>query len=318
MLGTVTADANGNWSFTVGGAGTATGAPTTLSDGGHSLTATATDAAGNRGTSAPVTFTVDTAGPVTTDATASPNPVETGKSLTITARVSDAQTGGSWITSAAYSLNGSTYAPMSAGPGFDNVTEDVTVTISTGLTTGVYNVCVRGTDAAGNIGGPLCFLLAVYDSAGGFVTGGGWINSPGGACQRADICKDAVGRANFGFVSKYQRGATVPTGQTQFQFQAGNLNFHSSAYEWLVVSGHRAQYQGSGTINGTGNYGFKLTAVDNGNTGDQFRIQIWLKNTDGSRGPTVYDNQPGASEPDVNTGANSGTVIAGGNIDIKR
>ncbi|WP_269436251.1 Ig-like domain-containing protein [Ralstonia pseudosolanacearum] len=38
MLGTTTADASGNWSYT----------PTTaLTDGSHSLTATATDAAGN-------------------------------------------------------------------------------------------------------------------------------------------------------------------------------------------------------------------------------------------------------------------------------
>ncbi|WP_269436255.1 Ig-like domain-containing protein [Ralstonia pseudosolanacearum] len=38
MLGTTTADASGNWTFT----------PTTaLTDGSHSLTATATDAAGN-------------------------------------------------------------------------------------------------------------------------------------------------------------------------------------------------------------------------------------------------------------------------------
>ena len=48
--------------------------------------------------------------------------------------------------------------------------------------------------------------MVVYDPAGGFVTGGGWINSPAGA-YRADPA--LTGRANFGFVSKYKKGATV-------------------------------------------------------------------------------------------------------------
>ncbi|WP_197346807.1 Ig-like domain-containing protein, partial [Ralstonia pseudosolanacearum] len=57
LLGTTTADASGNWTYT----------PTTaLTDGSHSLTATATDAAGNvsPATSA-FTLTVDTAAPAT-------------------------------------------------------------------------------------------------------------------------------------------------------------------------------------------------------------------------------------------------------------
>ncbi len=44
------------------------------------------------------------------------------------------------------------------------------------------------------------------------------------------------------------RGATVPTGETEFQFKAANLRFQSSTYEWLVVSGARAQFRGSGSI----------------------------------------------------------------------
>jgi len=33
----------------------------------------------------------------------------------------------------------------------------------------------------------------------------------------------------------------VPDGQTELQFQAAGFNFHSTAYEWLVVAGARAQ-----------------------------------------------------------------------------
>ena len=90
----------------------------------------------------------------------------------------------------------------------------------------------------------------VYDPTGGFVTGGGWIDSPAEAC--ADFCVGASGKATFGFVSKYKKGASVPTGRTQFKFKAGNLDFNSSNYDWLVVAGAKAMYKGTGTVNGTG------------------------------------------------------------------
>ncbi len=84
---------------------------------------------------------------------------------------------------------------------------------------------------------------------GGFVTGGGWIMSPAGAY----IANPALeGKATFGFVSKYNKGAKEPTGKTEFIFQTVDLNFHSSSYDWLVVAGHKAMYKGTGTINGGG------------------------------------------------------------------
>jgi hypothetical protein len=56
-----------------------------------------------------------------------------------------------------------------------------------------------------------------------------------------------------------------------------------------------AQFKGSGTINGLGDYGFLLTAKDSAVTGgppkDTFRIKIWDKGT----GLTVYDN--GTDQP---------------------
>src|SRR5439155_25276535 len=55
-----------------------------------------------------------------------------------------------------------------------------------------------------------------------------------------------TGKANFGFDSRYQRGATVPSGNTQFNFTVANVNFHSTSYDWLVVAGAKAQYKGSG------------------------------------------------------------------------
>jgi hypothetical protein len=99
------------------------------------------------------------------------------------------------------------------------------------------------------------------------------------------------GKATFGFVSKYKRGATVPDGNTEFKFVAGDLNFSSTSYEWLVVNqaGMNAQYKGSGTINGTGSYQFMLWAGDG--TPDTFRIKIW----DAATEVVVYDN--GINQP---------------------
>jgi hypothetical protein len=150
-------------------------------------------------------------------------------------------------------------------------------------------------------------LIVIYDPSAGFVTGGGWINSPPGACRFGACQEGTVGKATFGFVSKYQKGAVTPTGNTEFQFHAGNLNFKSQSYEWLVVNGNsgRAQYKGVGIVNGGGNYGFMLTAYDGAT--NRFRIKIW----DVGTSAVIYDNQ--MDQPDTSTLA---TELGGGNIII--
>jgi hypothetical protein len=173
---------------------------------------------------------------------------------------------------------------------------------------GVYAVTATVTDEGGGSDTKAYQYVVVYDPNGSFVTGGGWIMSPAGAYS-AD--PSLTGKATFGFVSKYKKGATVPTGKTDFQFHAAGLTFHSETYQWLVVSGAKAQFKGTGTINGTGSYGFMLTAVDgdiNGGGGaDKFRIKIWDDNG------VVYDNMQGASDTDEPT-----TVISGGSIVIHK
>jgi hypothetical protein len=92
------------------------------------------------------------------------------------------------------------------------------------------------------------------------------------------------------------------------------LSSPSSNYEWLVVAGARAHYKGSGTIiNGEGDYGFILTAVDGdlngGGETDKFRIKIWDQTND----EIVYDNQIDADE-----NADLSTMIGGGSIKIHK
>jgi hypothetical protein len=151
-------------------------------------------------------------------------------------------------------------------------------------------------------------IVTVYDPDAGFVTGGGWIDSEAGWGQLDQVCSVAEGKANFGFVSKYQKGQ-APSGNTQFGFSAGRLNFHSTLYESLVITenGTAGQYSGTGLVNGevcpTGEpYRFTVWATDgSAEQDDTSRIRIWC--VDGGDEIVVYD--PG-----------SGQALDGGSIVI--
>ncbi len=154
---------------------------------------------------------------------------------------------------------------------------------------GIYTVCLI-VDDGDLYSDPACTLAVVYDPSAGFVSGGGWINSPAGAYKSDG---SLTGKATFGFVSKYQKGTNVPTGTTAFQFDLAGLALSSQSYEWLVVNkaGMSAQFKGTGLINGAldpnGNaYKFMLWASDG--SPDTFRIRIWWEDTDEEH--DIYDN----------------------------
>jgi hypothetical protein len=442
----------------------------------------------------------DIEGPIVSEVEAIPNPIsinDTGD-ITLIALVDDFATGDSDIDSAEYSPDGgTTWYPMDAADtAFDDPTELATASFTLGdlsiTETGIYQICVRGFDALGNESNTACTMLVVYDPSAGFVTGGGWIDSPagafvgpsafgtvwdqdfsvgtegwfdpitavgngtarveGGAFSRFDGYHDTwngtwvaevdvyldptwavgqgfdysvaangsdgnhqrdyifhvgvvagsgllvngsnnadfttnpykllndnggvyhevtqagwytlqhvfydaggylavdlnlldsgsnvlwtairenvadtipgevggnryswfthidvsggilidnhqrfanaptfpTGKANFGFMSKYKKGKSVPDGSTEFVYNTGGINFHSSTYDWLVVNqnGQNAQFKGDGTINGAADYGFMIWGYDGTKSGDAdtFRIKIWDK-LDGDA--VVYDN----------------------------
>ncbi len=160
---------------------------------------------------------------------------------------------------------------------------------------GLYDVCLTVNDGTAN-SDPACTMAVVYDPSAGFVTGGGSISSPAGA-YKADT--SLAGKATFGFVAKYQKGANIPSGNTSFQFDMAGMAFASQSYEWLVVNqgGTNAQFKGAGSINGAldpnGNaYKFMLWASDG--SPDTFRIRIWWEDVSGNL-VDIYDN--GASQP---------------------
>jgi VCBS repeat-containing protein len=162
-------------------------------------------------------------------------------------------------------------------------------------TAGVYVIEAYIQDSGG-LGSEATYQVVVTDPNAGFVTGGGWINSPSG-------------KAALGLVSKYNKGQSTPDGNTEFQ--AAGMNFKSTSCDWLVIAGAKAQYKGSGTINGSGDYAFMVTIIDGSRRSksgpDLFRIKIWNKAT----GSVMYDNQPNA--PDT---ADPTMAVGGGSIRI--
>jgi len=262
------------------------------------------DPAHNCATSS-LAVSIDKTAPTIDPPAFSQNPTAVGNSTLLTVGAADSLSG----------LAGGEFF-IGTDPGAGNASplalsgSTLSASLGAALTPGVYPVGARSIDRAGNWSAVSTDLLVVYDPNSGFVTGSGWINSPLGA-YTAD--PTLSGRANFGFVSKYQKGTAVPTGVTDFRFQVANLNFHAESYDWLVVAGARAQYKGTGTIDGTGNYGFLLTAVDGqvqgGGGSDKFRIKIW----DSTTGAIVYDNQMSAAD---NAGPTA--TIAGGSIVIHK
>lgn len=184
-------------------------------------------------------------------------PVPLGTSITITAAFNDANPGDTHTASVAWDDGATSAGNVTESNGAGSVSASHTYTAP-----GVYTLSVSVSD--GHLAGTRSSIddqpayVVVYDPNGGFVTGGGWINSPAGAYP---LNATLSGKATFGFVSKYHNGAAAPSGNTEFQFHAGNFNFSSTSYQWLVVAGARAQYKGEGSVNGQAGYSFLLSAV---------------------------------------------------------
>src|SRR5207247_2335672 len=99
----------------------------------------------------------------------------------------------------------------------------------------------------------------------------------------------------------------------QFEFKLAGLEFNALNYDYLAISGAKAQFKGFGKLNGDASYYFILTVVDGrllrGGGADRIRMKIWNRTT----GAVVYDSQPGASDtadPTTAVGTGSSIVIA--------
>lgn len=249
-----------------------------------------------------VTVVIGNVAPTITQFTAPVDPVPISQPIPMSASFTDPGTADTHTVS--FSLDGVNVAgEVIETDGSGSATGSVAATAA-----GVYVATVTVSDDDGGTATETASVpVVVYDPSAGFVTGGGWIDSPAGAYPAAP---ELSGKASFGFVSKYAKGATRPSGNTEFSFQAAGLRLKSTSYDWLVVAGARAQYKGTATVNGVEGFSFMLTAVDgqlNGGGGvDKFRIKVW-----DSSDTVVYDNQPGELDSTPLT-----TALGGGSIVI--
>ena len=279
--------------------------PGVLSGNTYTNTWAATDASGNVST----LFTqVITVSPVTIDASASSVAIQLGTaSVNLKATVLNANASPANGVTITFKVTNSSNTAVGEGAiTIVNGLASLTIPIAS-LPIGLYKVeAVAGSNCSKSIA-----YMTIYDPNGNFITGGGWIVSPAGALLSNTTIS---GKANFGFNAKYQKGNNKVDGNTEFQFQAGDFNFKSNSLDegTLVISGAKATYRGVGTVNGSGNYGFMVSAVDgdmNGGGGyDKFRIKIWDR-SNGNK--TVYDNNMGSDENGVPT-----TALGGGSIVI--
>jgi hypothetical protein len=225
---------------------------------------------------APIPNVAPTVGPITTTT----DPVSVGTEVIATADFTDPDVLDTHTAEWDWGDGTTSPGTVDEAGGSGNVSDPHTYDAA-----GVYTLTLTVTDDGGASGESFFQFVVVYDPSAGFITGGGFIDSPAGAYV-AD--PDLTGKANFGFVSKYEKGAEIPTGNTEFNFKAGDLNFHSDTYQWLLVnqSGTNAQYKGDGTINGdlapnNELYKFMIWAKDLDPDGDDtFRIRIWYEDGD--------------------------------------
>ena len=163
---------------------------------------------------------------------------------------------------------------------------------------GVYKLRMDVTDQSGvtsysNMNGDLDAIVVIYDPNGGNTYGGGWFPSQAGALlQNAS----ATGKASYGFAVNYGNAAK-PKGETQFEFKLGGFEFNALNFNYLAVSGYKAQFRGTGKITGEqSGLNFIMTVTDgrlDGTEVDKIRLKIFRNN-----GQVIYDNQPGASDAD--------------------
>jgi hypothetical protein len=217
------------------------------------------------------TVTVENVTPAISGITGPTGPLALGTAASITASFTDVGSKDTHRCTFAWDDGSPTTTATAIGIGTKSCTAARTYTAA-----GVYTVAITVTDDDTGAATQTFEFVVVYDPSGGFVTGGGWITSPVGA-YAADPALS--GKASFGFVAKYKKGATIPEGQTEFQFHVANVTFPSDTYQWLVVAGAWAQFKGTGSLNGQSGYGFQLTATDGQQPGgggvDKFRIKVW-------------------------------------------
>lgn len=168
---------------------------------------------------------------------------------------------------------------------------------------GEYWITLTVTDSSGRSTTVGRYLMVDDPApAGPALAGSGWFPSPRGAYRQQPMHS---GPAQFGVLA-----GTASGRKGLLRFHVAKLSFASVAYDTLSVAGGRAQYRGSGTLNGAGNYRFALEAVGAAASRGRLRMKIWHVDPRSKAAVVDYDNQDTAAAAI----AGDGSTVAGGSI----
>jgi len=150
---------------------------------------------------------------------------------------------------------------------------EVSVGIELNVPVNVYDVSftIGGSFYAGSAES----VLAVFDPSLGNVTGGGTI-----------VHNGAV--SNFGFNIKYLKNCNAQ-GQVLYMEHrpSGDVKVKSNAIGTSSIAGNTGIVLGKATVNGVGNYSFRLVAVDNGEPGSSDQLGLALTDPNGNAVPDL-------------------------------
>jgi probable HAF family extracellular repeat protein len=157
-------------------------------------------------------------------------------------------------------------------------------------TQGIYTVTAKVGDRSGK-GPTVSRTIVAYDPAPGASAGSGWFMSPHGAHKMAGSLMD---KAEFSFVLPSAASARASKAKPRLNFIAAGLSFRSENFKLVAMQGARVQFEGGGTINGTGDYMFTLdTTAGRGGEGEpgRFGLKIWHIDPATKAAVVDYDNQ---------------------------
>ena len=156
---------------------------------------------------------------------------------------------------------------------------------------GIYSVRATVVNTAGSSAAVSRKIIA-YEPSGGFVGGSGVFMSPQAAVRSAPI---RSGKATFSFIAPSNMSAQPRSTKAQLHFDVVGLSFRSDNLRPVAVNGARGQFEGSGTINGAGDYKFTLATAVGAAAGagerGRFSLKIWHTDPATKAEVVDYDNQ---------------------------
>ncbi len=231
-LGTATVLSDGTWTTSV----------TLSGDGPHTLVAKDTDAAGNTGTSAPVSYTLDTAAPVVAITSAGGLTNQASQTVSGTVDLADAGT-----TVTVYEGSSALGTATVGGDG----KWSTSVTLSDD---GSHTLVAKDTDAAGNTGSSTAVSYTLDRAPPVQVIN--YTSQPSGATKNADLSISGsvfTSEAPVGTVTIYDGSAVVGTASVDVHGGwSAALTLAGQGLHTVVVEATDAA--GNSTITGVGNY----------------------------------------------------------------